>query len=66
MDIRVLSSLVGQDDLGAFQYGKGDHRGVPDERAVRLIQNGRAIPIPDQKKETAELPRPAVEKRKRK
>jgi hypothetical protein len=62
MDIRVLNSLVGEDDLGTFQYGKGDHRGVPDKRAARLVKSGRAIPIPTAI-QTTELPRPAVEKR---
>jgi hypothetical protein len=33
---------------------------------VRLIRSGRAVPIHEPKIETAELPRPTVEKRKRK
>jgi hypothetical protein len=66
MNIRILASLVGEDALGSYQYGKGDHQGVPDERAVRLIRSGRAVPIHEPKIETAELPRPTVEKRKRK
>ena len=64
MDIRVFSSLVGQDPNGgqSYSYGQGDHYGVPEERAKGLIRSGLAEPI-GEKKQTAAAP--VYEKRKK-
>ena len=43
MKVQVLDSLVGEDELGKYSYGKGLHENVPESRAKQLIKAGLAL-----------------------